>query len=78
MLVINWDQTEAKFNLTSQWTLAEQGVKQVDVTGLDNKCEMPVLLACTLSGSLLPPQLIYAGKTAKCHPVIDFPAGWDV
>ena len=70
-LVINWDQT-------SQWTLAEQGVKQVDVTGLDDKREMTALLACTLSGSLLPPQLIYAGKTTRCHPLVDFPAGWDV
>ena len=30
-------------------TLAEQGVKQVDVTGLDDKREMTALLACTLA-----------------------------
>ena len=77
-LVINWDQTGAKFVPTSQWTLAQQGVKQVDVTGLDDKCEMTALLAHTLSGSLLPPQLIYAGKTMRCHRVVGFPAGWDV
>ena len=77
-LVINWDQTGAKFVPTSQWTLAQQGVKQVDVTGLDDKREMTALLACTLSGSLLPPQLIYAGKTTRCHPVVGFPAGWDI
>ena len=77
-LVINWDQTGTKFVPTSQWTLAEQGAKQVDVTGLDDKRDMTALLACTLSGSLLPPQLIYAGKTTKCHPVVDFPAGWDI
>ena len=39
---------------------------------------MTALLACTLSGSLLPPQLIYAGKTTRCHPVVGFPASWDV
>ena len=77
-LVINWDQTGAKFVPASQWTLAELGVKQVDVTGLDDKREMTALLACTLSGSLLPPQLIYAGKTTRCHPMIDIPAGWDI
>ena len=77
-LVINWDQTGAKFVPTGQWTLAEQGVKQVEVTGLDGKREMTALLACTLSGSWLPPQLIYAGKTTKCHPVVDFPEGWDI
>ena len=77
-LVINWEQTGTKFVPTNQWTLAEQGAKQVDVTGLDDKRKMTTLLACTLSGSLLPPQLIYAGKTTKCHPVVDFPAGWDI
>ena len=61
-LVIKRDQTGTKFVPTSQWTLAEQGAKQVDVTGLDHKREMTTLLACTLSGSLLPPQFIYAGK----------------
>ena len=74
-LVTNWDQTGAKFVPASQLILAEQGVKQVDVTGLDDKREMTALLACTLSGSLLPPQLIYAGKTTRCHPLVDFSAG---
>ena len=77
-LVINWDQTGTKFVPTSQWTRAEQGAKQVDVTGLDDKREMTTLLACTLSGALLPPQLIYAWKTTKCHPVVDFQASWDI
>ena len=44
-LVINWDQTGAKFVPASQWTLAEQCVKQVDVTGLDDKRELTALLA---------------------------------
>ena len=77
-LVINWDQTGAKFVPASQWMLAEQGVKQVNITGLDDKREMTAILACTLYGSLLPSQLIYAGKKTRCHPVIDFPAGWDI
>lgn len=59
------------------WILAEQGVKGA-VTGLDNIHEMIALLACTLSGSLLPPQLINAWKTTRCLPLVDFPAGLDV
>lgn len=27
---------------------------------------------------MLPPQLIYQGKTERCHPVVTFPRGWDV
>lgn len=39
---------------------------------------MTVLMACTKSGSLLPPQLIYQGKTDACHPNYDFPEEWDI
>ena len=77
-LIINWDQTAAKFVPTSEWTMAEEGSRQVEVFGLEDKREMTVLLTCTLSGTLLPPQLIYGGKTPQCHPRVDFPQGWDV
>ena len=39
---------------------------------------MTVLLCCTLSGGLLPPQLVYAGKTERCHPTTSFPDGWNI
>ena len=39
---------------------------------------MKVLLCCTLSGGLLPPQLVYAGKTERCHPITSFPGGWNI
>ena len=39
---------------------------------------MTVLLSCTMSGFLLPPHLIYCGKTNKYHPNITFPPGWDI
>ena len=77
-LIINWDQTGAKYVSTSEWTLAEKGSKQVTVIGKEDKREMTVLLLCTMSGFLLPPHLIYCGKTNKCHPDITFPHGWDV
>ena len=76
--VVNWDQTVAKFVPVSEWTMAEIGSRQVGVLGLEDKREMTILLACTLSGALLPPQLIYGGKTPQCHPKVDFPPGWDV
>ena len=31
-----------------------------------------------MEGDFLPPQLIYAGKTPKCIPKVNFPADWDV
>ena len=33
-------------------------------------------IAVSLSGSFLPLQLVYQGKTSKCHPSIDFLKGW--
>jgi hypothetical protein len=77
-LIINWDQTGAKYVLTSAWTLAEEGSRQVDVIGKEDKREMTLLLSCTMTGFLLPPHLIYCGKTNKCHPNITFPPGWDI
>ena len=77
-LVINWDQTGSKFVPASQWTLADEGTKQVDVIGVEDKREMTVFLAITLAGKLLPTQLLYEGKTVKCHTTVDFPACWDV
>ena len=63
----------------SEWTLAAQGSKQVEIRGLDDKREMTALLATTLGGKVLPPQLIYAGKTPRCHPSgISFPDDWNI
>ena len=36
---------------------------------------MTVLLCCTPSGGLLPPQLVYA---ESCHPTTSFPDGWNI
>ena len=74
-LIINWDQTGAKYVPT---TLAEEVSRQIDVIGKEDKREMTVLLSCTMSGFLLPPHLIYCGKTNKWHPNIAFPPGWDI
>ena len=37
-----------------------------------------MLLRCTLSGRLLPPQVIYAGSTNQVHPKFSFPDGWHI
>ena len=62
----------------SEWTLAEQGSRQVPVVGKEDKREITVLLAVSATGVLLPPQVIYQGKTIGCHAKITFPTGWDI
>jgi len=33
---------------------------------------------CSVGSQECSPQLIYKGKTTKCHPDVKFPAGWDI
>jgi hypothetical protein len=69
-LVLNWDQTGSKLVPVCEWTLASEGSKQVPLKGLDDKKQITVLLAITMAGDMLPPQLLYTGKTPQCHPSI--------
>ena len=40
---------------------------------------MTAVLAAILTGGLLPPQIVYEGKTPCCHPVIkSIPNDWDI
>ena len=58
--------------------MEERGKTKIIIKGIEDKREITALLAVTLSGGLLPPQLLYQGKTDRCHPHITFPADWDV
>ena len=52
--------------------MAESGSKQIPVVAKDDKREITVVLAATASGTLLPPQVIYQGKTTGCHAKVTF------
>lgn len=67
-LIINWDQT------VSEWSIAKQGSKCVEVTGLYDKQQITAVFTRTMSGGFLPVQLVYMGKTSRCLPTIDFPS----
>lgn len=78
-LIINWDQTGCQLIPGGDWTMDQKGAQQVSITGLDDKRQITLLLAITKSGSLLSPQLIYAGKSDRCLPKgVDFPSSWDI
>ena len=51
---------------------------QVEITGLDDKRQLTVVLGETLSGDVLPPQVIYQGKSDLCHAKANFPQGWHI
>ena len=48
---------------TSEWTMDLKGAKQIKMVALGDKRQITALLSVSKSGHLLPPQLIYAGKT---------------
>ena len=76
-LVINWDQTGIKYVPVSQWTMAEKGSKRVELEGVNDKRQITAVFAGSLTGDILPVQLVYEGTTSKCHPNgVDFPADW--
>ena len=77
-MVVNFDETGLPIVPQSDWTMEEKGSKQVPLVGLDDKRQITGVLACSLTGELLPPQLLYEGTTTRCHPKFIFPTGWDV
>ena len=58
--------------------MAGEGSKQVPVVGKEDKREITVLLTISAAGTLLPPQVIYQGKTRGCHAKITFPPNWHI
>ena len=77
-LVINFNQTGLNFVPVSEWTIEDEGAKGVDVAGKDDKWQLTAVLGGSLTGDLLPPQLIYQGKTPCCLPHFEFPEKWHV
>ena len=64
-LVLNIDQTPSKFVPTENVTLVETGSKHVSRKDGNYKRGITVTLSETITGKILPFQLIYTGKTAR-------------
>ena len=61
-LVIDWDHTRMNYVPVSSWTMDEEGKKRVEISGLNDKQQITMVLAVTKNGHYLSPQVIYAGK----------------
>ena len=75
-LIINWDQREINYIPVSEWRMAKEGSKRVEVTGLKDKRQITAVFAGSMSGDFLPMQLVYQGKTSRCLPTIEFSGDW--
>ena len=77
-MIVNWDQTGVNYVPVSSWTMEEEGSKRIELIGKDDKRQLTVLFAGSLSGDLLPIQIIYQGKSSRCLPKFNFPDKWHV
>ena len=77
-LIINWDQAGVKVVPSQNWTMEQQGAQRVEIAAINDKRQITITLAGTMSGELLPIQILYQGKTDCCHPKFSFPSGFDL
>ena len=50
----------------------------MEIIGLNDKRQITMVLGVTKNGHYLPPQLIYADKTNKCLPKVNFSSSWHI
>jgi len=74
-LIFNWDHTGIHLLPVHDWMMEKQGSKNMVIKGSDDKQQITVVLAATLTGCFMRPLILYEGKTDRCHPAVE---GWDV
>ena len=77
-MIVNWDQTGINYVPVSSWTMEKEGPRRVELIGKEDKRQITVLFAGSMHGDLLPLQVIYQGKSARCLPTYNFPENWSV
>ena len=77
-LNLNWDQTGIHLVPASSWTMDKRGSKRVEIKGVNDKSQITAVFCGSLNGDFLPIQVIYKGKTNRCHPKFAFPSDWHV
>ena len=58
--------------------MEKKGIKRVEIVAIDDKHQITAVLACTLDGIFLPVQMIFQGKTEKCHSRVSIPSDWHI
>ena len=76
--ISNLDQTPLSYVSPGKYTFNPKGAKTVPIKGVDDKRQITTTFSISMTGSLLPIQLIYEGETRRCLPNYDFPKGFNV
>ena len=76
-MIINCDETGLSIVPTSEYTYEKLGSKQVTMHGKSDKRQITMVASISFSGDVLPPQIIYKGKTDRSHPKeVNFNESW--
>ena len=77
-LIINIAQTLLSYVLISKYTMHKTNDKAVPISNSADYCQITGTFTVTRSGKFLPIQLIYQGKTSRCHPKFEFPSKFNI
>lgn len=77
-VILNWDQRRIKMVPSPGQTVDQQGVKWVEICGVNDKRYITAVFCGSSTGDFLSAQIIYRGKTNRCHPKFQFPPGWHI
>ena len=77
-LVVNFDQTPSRLVPVGRSTLAKRNSTNVAIAGLSDQRTITATFAVSVSGSFLPPQLIYGGKATQSLPKYEFPKSFSL
>ena len=67
-LIVTLDQTPSRFFNLNKSTMTKTGESRVPISHCDDKRAITATIVITLTGDILPYQLIYTGTTARCLP----------
>ena len=73
-LIFNCNQTAISLVPSLHWTLDKKCAKRVAIVGHSDKRQITAVMCATLTGEVV--QLVYEGKTKRCHLLYDFPSNW--
>lgn len=67
-LVINFDQSGISLVPSTAFSYDKRNAKRVAVAHFEDKRQITAVVSSSLTGEMLPMQLVFTGKTNKCHP----------
>ena len=77
-LILNLYQTPLSYVSPGKYIFNPKGAKTIPIKGVDGKRQITATFSISMTGSFLPIQLIYEGKTRRCLPNYDLPKGFNV